>query len=132
MVSYVLFCKFLGPLSLQGASSNFLVLGIKAHKIIRVSCAWMSSQLWERGTEKVAFVLLVFKSGYRILHSHQQRRRVLMTPKPCSHLGFAHLFNFSIWGWCVRLSHCVFINFSSVANHDEYLCAYWLLVYLLL
>ena len=33
----VLFCKFPEPLSLQGSSSNFLVLRIKAHKTIRVS-----------------------------------------------------------------------------------------------
>ena len=42
----------------SGASSNFLVLRIKAHKTIRVSHAWGPSQLWERGPEKGAFVLL--------------------------------------------------------------------------
>ena len=36
---YVLFHKFLQPLRLQGASNNFLVLRIKAHKTIRVSPA---------------------------------------------------------------------------------------------
>ena len=56
-----LFHKFPEPLSLQGTSSNFLVLRIKAHKTIRVSHAWGSSQFWERGPEKVAFVLLVSK-----------------------------------------------------------------------
>ena len=39
VVWYVLFCKFPEPLHLQGASSNFLVLRIKAHKPIRVSHA---------------------------------------------------------------------------------------------
>ena len=59
VVWYVLFYKFPELLSLQGASSNFLALRIKAHKTIKVSHAQGSSQLWERGPEKVAFVLLV-------------------------------------------------------------------------
>ena len=39
VVWYVLFHKFPDPLSLQDASSNFLVLRIEAHKITRVSHA---------------------------------------------------------------------------------------------
>ena len=39
VVSFVLFCKFPEPLCLQGISSNFLVLRIKAYKTIRVSHA---------------------------------------------------------------------------------------------
>ena len=39
----VRFCGFLEPLHLQGASSNFLVLRIKAYYTIRVSHAWKSS-----------------------------------------------------------------------------------------
>ena len=58
MFWHVLFCGFPEPLSLQGSSSNFLVLRIKAHKTIRVSPAWRSSQLWETGPEKVAFAVL--------------------------------------------------------------------------
>ena len=36
VVWHVFLCKFPGPLHLQGASRNFLVLSIKAHKTIRV------------------------------------------------------------------------------------------------
>ena len=56
---YALFHMLLEPLHLQDASSNFLVLRIKAHTTIGVSYALGSSQLWKRGPDKVAFVLLI-------------------------------------------------------------------------
>ena len=58
VVCYVLFHKFLEPLHLQGASSNFLVLRIKTNRTVRANHAWGSSQLWERELEKVASILL--------------------------------------------------------------------------
>ena len=53
VVCYVLFCKFPKPLSLQGASSNFLVLRIKAHKTIKVCCAlWGPASSGKEGLRK--------------------------------------------------------------------------------
>ena len=57
VVWYVSFHEFPELLCLQGASSNFLALRIKAHEKRRVSHAGGSSQLWGRGPQKVAFVL---------------------------------------------------------------------------
>ena len=48
------------PLHLWGASRDLLVLRIAAHKIIRVSHVWGSSQLRERRPEKVAFCLIYY------------------------------------------------------------------------
>ena len=53
VVWYVLFCKFSEPMSPQGASSNFLVLRIKAYKTIRVNHAlWGPASSGKEGLRK--------------------------------------------------------------------------------
>ena len=53
VVCYGLFSKFLEPLHLQGASSNFRVLRIKVHKTIRVSHAlWGPASSGKEGLKK--------------------------------------------------------------------------------
>ena len=93
---HVLFHKFLEHMCLWGTSSNFLVLRVEAHKTSQ------SSQLWQRGPERGAFLVLLTISFffYKILFIDFQRGEgrekeretsmcgCLAGPTPHQHWGF--------------------------------------------
>lgn len=49
----------------------------------------------------------LLQSGCTILHSHQQRKRILDAPHPCLHLVFS-VFRFSRSNVYIMESHCTF------------------------
>ena len=101
VVWYVLFYKFQEPQCLQGASSNFLVLRIRAHKTIRVSHAlWHPANSGKEGLRKwllsYYWASVIFQTFFQVLWIHLQTSQMNLYPSE-----FHDSVMMEGWGWRV-------------------------------